>query len=65
MTLQISSVAANLEPTAEVLAVIRRRVQSACDHRELKPVHGDERRSECVNCGYRTSTIRLATRMAR
>jgi hypothetical protein len=65
MTLQKSSAAAILEPTAEVLAIVRRRVQSACQHLEVKPVAGDERRSECVNCGYRTSTVRLATRLAR
>jgi hypothetical protein len=66
MNLQNSSTAAAiLEPTAEVLAIIRRRVQGACEHKELKPVVGDERRSECSNCGYRTSTLRLAARMSR
>ena len=66
MSLQNSSTAAAiLEPTTEVLAIIRRRVQSACEHPDLKPIVGDERRSECGNCGYRTSTLRLAARQAR
>ena len=54
-----------LEPTAEVLALIRRRVQQACEHDELRIVAGDERRTECINCGYRVSTVRVAARMAR
>jgi hypothetical protein len=65
MKLQISTDVAILEPTAEVLAVIRRRVQQACAHPELRIVVGDEQRTECINCGYRTSTVRLAARMAR
>ena len=53
------------EPSAEVLAVIRRRVQQACDHPELRIVAGDEERTECINCGYRMSTVRRALRWAR
>ena len=65
MNLQNSTEAAILEPTAEVLALIRRRVQHACSHDELRIVVGDESRTECINCGYRTSTVRLAARKAR
>ena len=65
MKLQISTDVPILEPTAEVLAIIRRRVQRACEHPELRVVAGDEQRTECINCGYRTSTLRLAARMAR
>ena len=65
MKLQNSTEVAVLEPTAEVLAIIRRRVQQTCDHPELRVVAGDEQRTECINCGYRTSTVRLAARMAR
>jgi len=65
MNLQNSTEPAILEPSAEVLAVIRRRVQQACDHAELRIIVGDERRTECINCGYRMSTVRVAARMSR
>ncbi len=65
MRLQKSPEAQIPEPSAEVLALIRRRVQQACEHPELRIVVGDERRTECINCGYRTSTVRLSARMLR
>ena len=52
------------EPSAEVLAMIRRRVQQACDHPDLRIVAGDEQRTECINCGYRMSTVRSLQRWA-
>jgi len=65
MNLQNSTEPVILEPSTEVLAIIRRRVQRACDHDELRIVAGDERRTECINCGYRASTIHLAARKSR
>ena len=56
MNLQKSSPAPTAvpEPTPEVLAVISRSVQSACDHTELKTNDRFGRIVECLNCGYRT-----------
>ncbi|HZP48805.1 MAG TPA: hypothetical protein VFB07_09740 [Vicinamibacterales bacterium] len=65
MSLQNSTEAAIPEPSAEVLATLRRRVQQACDHPELRLVTGDEERTECINCGYRVSTVRRALRAVR
>jgi hypothetical protein len=65
MNLQKSTAFPIPEPTADVLAAIRRRVQQACEHPELRIVAGDEQRTECINCGYRMSTARRAHRRAR
>lgn len=65
MNLQKSTETGIPEPSAEVLSTIRRRVQQACDHPELRIVAGDEQRTECINCGYRMSTMRHALRVAR
>ena len=62
MTLQKPTDLTIPEPTAEVLATIRRRVQHACDHTEFRIVDGDARRTECLNCGYRMSMRRARRR---
>lgn len=65
MNLQKSTEIVIPEPSADVLSTLRRRVQQACEHPELRIVAGDEQRTECINCGYRMSTIRRALRLAR
>ena len=51
MTLQNSTESRIPEPSSEVLAAIRRSVQQACAHDELRIVAAAEHRCECLNCG--------------
>ena len=51
MKLQNSIDARVPEPSADVLDTIRRTVQQACPHDELRIVAEGQRRTECINCG--------------
>lgn len=51
MSLQNSTDAQVPQPSAEVLAAIKRSVQQACAHDELRIIAAGTRRTECLNCG--------------
>lgn len=53
------SIVIDLEPTAEVLASIRDRVQRACDHAQVRPVATVPSNYECMNCGRHLEPRRL------
>ncbi len=43
----------------EIIVAIRRLVQNACPHEEVRPIESDGLRIECVDCGFQTPEIEL------
>jgi len=44
----------------EVIVAIRRMVQNACKHDDVKPIDLDGRRLECLDCGHQTGDVEVA-----
>ena len=44
----------------EVIVAIRRLVQNACEHDDVRPIDPDGPRLECVDCGHQTRGAEVA-----
>jgi hypothetical protein len=44
----------------EVIVAIRRLVQNACAHDDIRPIDPESLRVECADCGHQTEGIELA-----
>ena len=43
--------------SAEVIVTIRRLVQNACEHNNVRPNDSDGLRMECADCGFQTRAV--------